>query len=69
MKLRELTPLFKWRQFCTYLNSLIVVEPDIIINEINSMLKREALLPINALRLKNGKEVFCHSVVITIAPS
>ena len=46
----------------------MVVEIDEAIDHVIGLLIGSGLVAVNAFRLENGEEVFCHSVVITVAP-
>ena len=47
----------------------MVVEIDKLINEFSSLPERGDFLPVDALRLENGKEIFRHSVVAAVPTS
>ena len=47
----------------------MVVEIDKLINKFSGMLKRGDFLPVDALGLKDGEEIFRHRIVVTVPPS
>ena len=47
----------------------MVVEVNIAVNPLIGFGKGRRFVAVNALRFKNGEEIFCHGVVIRIALS
>ena len=47
----------------------MIVKVDKIINESPGLLKCGNFLPVNALGFEDGKEIFCHCIIITILTS
>ena len=59
----------KRRHSCFYLTALVVVEIDVIVDQCVGFNKGCRKMSVNALRFKNGEEIFCHCVVIAIPSS
>ena len=53
-----LAPQLKRCQFCFGLNTLVVIEEDVLVNESPRILKCSNLLTVDAFRFENGEEVF-----------
>ena len=64
-----LAPQFQRRQFCFSLDALVVIEINIVVDQYIGLLKGGSLMSVNTLGFENGKEVFCHCVVIAISAS
>lgn len=59
---------FKRRQFCFELNTLIIVEINEIVNEQLCLLNGIGSMPAQAFGFQYSKEVFSHSIIITVSP-
>lgn len=55
----RLAPQFKRSQFSFKLNTLIIVEIYVIINDKSSLIKRCEFDSVNALGFEDRKEIFC----------
>ena len=60
----KLASFFKWSQFCICLDTLVVVEVDVLPYEEASLLKSFQFHPMNTLSFENGEEIFRHCVII-----
>ena len=56
---KRLTPQFKRSQFSFKLNTLIIVEIYVIINDKTILIKRFEFDYVNALGFEDRKEIFC----------
>ena len=65
----ELAPQFQRCQFCFGLDTLVVIEIDVIINELPGLFEGSDLCPVDTLRFEDGEEVFSQSVIIRIPAS
>lgn len=65
----ELAPQLKRSQFCIQLNTLMIVEINVVINQPPSFGKGFDLRSVNTLCFENREKVFSQSIVIWIAAS
>jgi hypothetical protein len=47
----------------------VVVEIDIVIDPCSGLIKGGGKMSVNTFGLKNGKEIFSHSIVVTVSSS
>lgn len=62
-------PLFKKRALRAEWNGLVVINSDVFINERLYFKDGLRLVNANAFGFENGKEIFCHSIVVWVRPS
>ena len=67
VRLRSLTSLFERRQTCFGLNTLVIVEIDVLINEEFGLFKCVNFLERDAFGPENREEVFRYSIIITVS--
>ena len=67
--LRKEAPFFERRELGVKLNAFMVVKSDITINERLCFADGLRLEKTNAFGFENGKEIFCHSIVVWVRPS
>ena len=65
----ELAPQLKRSQFSIQLNTLVIVEMNIVINQPASFGKGFDLYPVNTLSFENREKIFSQSIVIWIPAS
>ena len=66
---KELTSLFEGSQFCFKLNTLMIVEIDVSVDEKTSFIKSLKFYTVNAFCFENREEIFSQSIVIWITTS
>lgn len=57
------------RHSCFVLDSFVVVKVDVSVNHLVRLGKRSRFVPVDALCLEDGKEIFRHRIVIGVSAS
>ena len=65
----ELTSLFEGSQFCFKLNTLVIVEIDVSVDEKTSFIKSLKFYAVNTFGFENREKIFSQSIVIRVPAS